>query len=56
MNRVIGCESERLFTEQVDDAVVVAGVQLDQISEEQQKAGVYHRVVQLWWMHLWTQT
>lgn len=33
------------LTEQVDDAVIVAGVQLDQIFKEQQETGIYHSVV-----------
>lgn len=40
------------LTEQIDDAVIVAGVQLDEIFEEKEEAGVYHAVVQVFGLNL----
>lgn len=56
VNSVAPVTATVAVTEQIDDAVVVAGVQLDQVFEEEEKAGVYHPVVQILLVHLWTQT
>lgn len=42
------------LTEQVDDAVIVTGIQLDQVFEEQDEAAVNDGVVEVLGLHLKT--
>lgn len=45
-------ESEEALAQEINDSIIVAGIQFDQILEEQQKGSVDHPIDEVFWMDL----